>query len=98
MPSAVSWLHAAAVVCSGLSSAAAQAPAAAPDAAAAASADYVIVGGGTAGCVLASKLCVGLPDAKIVLLERAAPRSPEAVRSCIPITSLPNFLSPCPRQ
>jgi hypothetical protein len=48
-------------------------------AAASASADYIIVGAGTAGCVLASKLCTGLPDSKVVLIERAAPRSAEAV-------------------
>lgn len=38
-------------------------------------ADYVIVGGGTAGCVLAARLCENLPDSSIVLLERAAPRT-----------------------
>ena len=42
-------------------------------------ADYVIVGGGTAGCVLAARLCTGLPNATIVMMERAEPRSPEAV-------------------
>ena len=83
MPSAMPWLQAAAVAAAGLASAAAQAPAAA-------SADYVIVGGGTAGCVLAAKLCTGLPDAKIVLLERAAPRSAEAVR--LPFSSPPRDL------
>jgi hypothetical protein len=40
-------------------------------------ADFVIVGGGTAGCVLASRLCTELPLAKIVLLERGAPRTDE---------------------
>jgi choline dehydrogenase-like flavoprotein len=38
-------------------------------------ADFVIVGGGTAGCVLASRLCTDLPQASIVLLERGAPRN-----------------------
>lgn len=41
------------------------------------SADFVIVGGGTSGCVLAGKLCVALPTAKIVLIERASPRTPQ---------------------
>lgn len=39
------------------------------------SADFVIVGGGTAGCVLASRLCQDLPQSKIVLLERGPPRT-----------------------
>jgi hypothetical protein len=86
--------------------AAAQAPSAAPAAAPPSPtmpkvnipADYVIVGGGTAGCVLAARLCTGLPEARIVMLERAAPRSPEAVCShflhrCI-YTSC--FLCACP--
>ena len=36
-------------------------------------ADFVIVGGGTAGCVLAARLCSDLPKHKTVLLERGAP-------------------------
>ena len=40
------------------------------------SADFVIVGGGTAGCVLATRLCRDLPQASIALLERGAPRNP----------------------
>ena len=54
-------------------------------------ADYVIVGGGTAGCVLAARLCTGLPNASVVVMERPPPRSPEAVRnypSCSKITTL----------
>lgn len=43
-----------------------------------AAADFVIVGGGTAGCVLAARLCESLPKAKIVLLERAPPRDAAA--------------------
>eukprot|EP00892_Ulva_mutabilis_P011188 jgi/Ulvmu1/8441/UM043_0019.1 len=39
------------------------------------SADFVIVGGGTAGCVLAARLCENLPDASVVLLERGTPRT-----------------------
>jgi choline dehydrogenase-like flavoprotein len=31
--------------------------------------DYVIVGGGTAGCVIASRLAGYLPDRKILLIE-----------------------------
>lgn len=50
-------------------------------------ADYVVVGGGTAGCVLAARLCEGLPDAKVVLLERSSPRTQEQVRS-LPSLSL----------
>lgn len=38
-------------------------------------ADYIIIGGGTAGCVLATRLCENLPDASIVVLERGAPRN-----------------------
>eukprot|EP00892_Ulva_mutabilis_P012581 jgi/Ulvmu1/9696/UM055_0034.1 len=37
--------------------------------------DYVIVGGGTAGCVMAARLCTRLPDAQIVLLERGQERN-----------------------
>lgn len=37
-------------------------------------ADYVIVGGGTAGCVLAARLCAALPHRTFTLLERGAPR------------------------
>eukprot|EP00892_Ulva_mutabilis_P003756 jgi/Ulvmu1/1752/UM117_0029.1 len=40
-----------------------------------ASADYVIVGGGTAGCVLAARLCEAMPHKTITLLERGAPRT-----------------------
>ena len=38
-------------------------------------ADFVVIGGGTAGCALAARLCESLPDASVVLLERAAPRT-----------------------
>eukprot|EP00892_Ulva_mutabilis_P001549 jgi/Ulvmu1/11395/UM075_0057.1 len=38
-------------------------------------ADYVIIGGGTAGSVLAARLCAALPGRSFVLLERGAPRS-----------------------
>ena len=41
-------------------------------------ADYVIVGGGTAGCAIAARLCAKLPAKKFILLERAPPRGPEA--------------------
>ena len=60
-----------------LAGARAQAPeAAAPEAT---EADYVVVGGGTAGCALAARLCEGLPDTSVVLLERATPRTPAQV-------------------
>ncbi|CAN8072182.1 unnamed protein product [Agarophyton chilense] len=39
--------------------------------------DYVIVGAGTSGCVLASRLCFAFPDRNILLLERGVPRSKE---------------------
>jgi malic enzyme len=42
-------------------------------------ADYVVVGGGTAGCALAARICEGLPNAKVVLLERGRPRTDEQV-------------------
>jgi choline dehydrogenase-like flavoprotein len=42
-------------------------------------ADYVVVGGGTAGCALAARMCEGLPKAKVVLLERSLPRTDEQV-------------------
>jgi choline dehydrogenase len=38
-------------------------------------ADYIIVGGGTAGCTLAARLCATLPGAQIALLERGALRT-----------------------
>lgn len=37
--------------------------------------DFVIVGGGTAGCALAARICSGLPFATIAILERGTPRS-----------------------
>lgn len=37
--------------------------------------DFVIVGAGTAGCVLAANLCSRLPAATITLLERGLPRN-----------------------
>lgn len=43
--------------------------------AAPAEADFVVVGGGTAGCAVAARLCEYLPDVSIVLLERGAPRN-----------------------
>ena len=42
------------------------------------SADFVIVGAGTSGCVLASRLCTQLPNASILLLERGLPRDQSA--------------------
>lgn len=37
--------------------------------------DIVIVGGGTAGCALAARLCALRPDYKITVLERGVPRN-----------------------
>jgi choline dehydrogenase len=39
--------------------------------------DFIIVGGGTAGCVLANRLCQGLPDARIAIFEAGGMRSSE---------------------
>jgi malic enzyme len=64
----------------------AQAPLSAVDFGAAFEADYVVVGGGTAGCALAARICEGLPNATVVLLERALPRTPEQVRCFFSIT------------
>jgi len=49
--------------------------AALPAAATPPTSDFVIVGGGTAGCTLAARLCTALPRARVVLLERGAPRN-----------------------
>jgi malic enzyme len=46
-------------------------------------ADFVVVGGGTAGCALAARICEGLPNAKVVLLERSLPRTDEQVCCCL---------------
>jgi choline dehydrogenase-like flavoprotein len=53
---------------------------AAPAAAQGMAVDYIVVGAGTAGCTLAARLCEGLPDAQVLLLERGAPRTREQVR------------------
>jgi len=49
--------------------------AALPAAASSPTADFVIVGGCTAGCTLATRLCTALPRARVVLLERGSPRN-----------------------
>lgn len=43
-------------------------------AAATTSPDFIVVGGGTAGCVISARLCEQLPHANIVLLERGVER------------------------
>jgi ribulose 1,5-bisphosphate synthetase/thiazole synthase len=55
----------------------AQVPLNAADIGTALEADYVVVGGGTAGCALAARICEGLPNATVVLLERGLPRTDE---------------------
>lgn len=40
--------------------------------------DFIIVGGGTSGCVLAARLCVAFPDASISVLERGKPLNESA--------------------
>eukprot|EP00178_Gracilaria_changii_P023780 TRINITY_DN71866_c0_g1_i1.p1 TRINITY_DN71866_c0_g1~~TRINITY_DN71866_c0_g1_i1.p1 ORF type:complete len:544 (-),score=74.31 TRINITY_DN71866_c0_g1_i1:308-1939(-) len=40
--------------------------------------DFLIVGGGTSGCVLASKLCSAFPNQQITIIERGLPRSPSS--------------------
>ena len=54
-----------------------------------AEADYVIIGGGTAGCVVAARLCAALPHASVALLERGAPRNEtgEALVSAMRLTA-----------
>lgn len=37
--------------------------------------DFIIVGGGTAGCTIAARLCSRLPAAKIIIIERGLPRN-----------------------
>jgi malic enzyme len=61
----------------------AQAPLSADDFGTALEADYVVVGGGTAGCALAARICEGLPNATVVLLERGLPRTDEQVCSLL---------------
>ncbi|KAH6688255.1 choline dehydrogenase [Plectosphaerella plurivora] len=45
--------------------------------------DYIVVGGGTAGTALATRLSLGLPKSKILLIE-AGPAAPEDLRINIP--------------
>eukprot|EP00892_Ulva_mutabilis_P008488 jgi/Ulvmu1/6010/UM026_0136.1 len=54
-------------------------------------ADFVVLGGGTAGCAVAARLCENLPGATIVVLERGVPRTPQQellVRSPLLIKAL----------
>lgn len=61
-------------------------------------ADFVIVGGGTAGCVIAARLCQRFGDASILLLERGQERNQteeESVRAVrAPSSRLP-LLNAC---
>lgn len=43
-----------------------------------ASRDHVIIGGGTAGCAIAARLCAALPSHTSTLLERGIPRNTTA--------------------
>ena len=43
--------------------------------------DFIIVGGGTAGCALAARLCQALPDMHFTLLERGKPRNAQQERT-----------------
>lgn len=61
--------HVAATAAAAIAAAALDAPAAASPP----PPDLITVGGGTAGCTLAARLCAGLPDAHITLLKRGAP-------------------------
>ncbi|KAK2008251.1 GMC oxidoreductase [Colletotrichum eremochloae] len=45
--------------------------------------DYVIIGGGTSGSALATRLSLGLPDSQILLLE-AGPSAPDELRINVP--------------
>eukprot|EP00178_Gracilaria_changii_P017291 TRINITY_DN4942_c0_g1_i1.p1 TRINITY_DN4942_c0_g1~~TRINITY_DN4942_c0_g1_i1.p1 ORF type:complete len:534 (-),score=61.63 TRINITY_DN4942_c0_g1_i1:219-1820(-) len=40
--------------------------------------DFLIVGGGTSGCILASRLCTAFPNLHVTLLERGLPRSAQS--------------------
>eukprot|EP00737_Agarophyton_chilense_P000840 gb/GEZJ01000934.1/.p1 GENE.gb/GEZJ01000934.1/~~gb/GEZJ01000934.1/.p1 ORF type:complete len:378 (-),score=26.11 gb/GEZJ01000934.1/:660-1793(-) len=40
--------------------------------------DFLIVGGGTSGCVLAARLCTAFPNLHVTLLERGLPRSAQS--------------------
>lgn len=55
------------------------APLTAAQTTAATNADYIVVGGGTGGCALAARLCMGLPGASVTLLERGKERDSEEV-------------------
>lgn len=57
--------------------------------------DLLIIGAGTSGCVLASRLCLALPNTTLLLLERAPPRTPSQnlfVRQ--PRNTVPSWTSP----
>ncbi|KAG7139851.1 GMC oxidoreductase family protein Mala s like [Verticillium longisporum] len=45
--------------------------------------DYIVVGGGTAGAALATRLSLGLPNSKILLVE-AGPAAPDDLRINVP--------------
>lgn len=66
--------------------------------------DFVIVGAGTAGCTLASRLCTALPNAKILLLERGILRNAteerivRAARTVFDAWLIPTLTEPIPAQ
>lgn len=49
--------------------------------------DFLVVGGGTSGCIMAARLCSAFPNLHVTLLERGLPRSPQS-----------NFLVSAPRN
>ncbi|OQU98518.1 hypothetical protein CLAIMM_04292 [Cladophialophora immunda] len=55
--------------------------------------DYVVVGGGTSGCLIASRLATELPDARVLLVE-AGPDDSADPDNLVPGLTKPKFGSP----